>query len=153
MFSEKRQCSYVCLPTLYSFIFHHMEAGFIFQLIRTFEKYFSKVSRVSLQSFKVIERQLVLESVVFHAFIYKSKWPDILANSTCKGERKRPVSFSLSCLKWWRMNAIWQSHWLRSSSPLGTFSFIPVFAIFISVNILWFKQLRCALFLPTEEVQ
>lgn len=54
----------------------------------------------------------------------------ILDDSTCTGERNKPVSHGLSGLKWCRMDAIWQSHSLKSSLPprkLGLFLAVPIF--------------------------
>lgn len=87
----------------------------------------------------------VVESCIFWASLVSfmhlctsQKWAGILDNSTCKGERNKPVSHSLSCLKWCRMDAIWRSHSLRSSSPPGKFGlfFAPPIFISKSVNML-----------------
>lgn len=57
------------------------------------------------------------------------KQTGVLDNSTCAGERKKPVSLGLSCLKWCRVEAIWHSRSLKSSSPpeLGHFLAVPFF--------------------------
>lgn len=125
----------------------------IFQLIRTSEKYFPKLSTLSA----VFHVPQSVKAASFWASLVSSmhlctsqKCPGILDNSTSKGERNKPVSHSLSCLKWSRMDAIWRSRSLRSSSrmvKLGLFLAPPIL-ISKSVNILQLQWHRSALICP-----
>lgn len=78
------------------------------------------------------------------------KQKGILDNSTCTGERNRPVSHGLSRLTWCKMNAIWQSHSLKSSFPPGKRGLFLVVPIFISksVTIMYLQWHRWAMICP-----
>lgn len=116
----------------------------IFHKRRTSEKYFPKVSTVySLSCFCVgkscISSACVVQSLSPVSCLCTSQTrPNILNSSACKGVRNKSVSHSLSCLKWFSMDAIWWSHSLRSSSPMGKsglLSLPPPIRVFTSVDI------------------
>ncbi len=141
--NNKQPYRRLCLPSLYIFIFYPMYANQIismFQLIRRrIWKIFSKSVPHSLCS---LSCPCVGKSCIFWASLFSfmhlctsQKWAGILDISTCNGERNKPVSHSLSCLKWCRMDAIWRSHSLRSSSPPGKFGLFLAPPIFISKSV------------------
>lgn len=122
-----------------------------FQSVRTSEKYFSKSvhapSAVSRVPVPVKAASSCWASLVGVMHLCTSqKQPGVLDSSTCKGERNKPVSLSLSCLKRCRMDAIWRSHSLRSGSPPGKLGLFPAPPIVISksVNILQPRRHRWA---------